>query len=210
MKFFDSENLQAELAALKKAAIEKEAEQVEIDSDSLNNKPDLDFYDKLKNTRLQTYIAAKQPEKIAIRTKKQRKGDSFQTAQKNKNRGTQRKTETFQAVQKPGKNRNGEPQRKTEIFQTVQKLRTDNTTQQAEVRKKITIQVASFRNPQDADRLVKRLNARGYGAYTSTGSISGEGTWHRVRIGHFNKRDEARSTMNKLKKDNLIAILVRD
>ncbi|MCP4350499.1 MAG: SPOR domain-containing protein [Desulfobacterales bacterium] len=203
VKFFDSENLRTELAALKKAAVEEEIEQIKIESNELNNKPDLGFYEGLKKNRVISNVqmhvskhAEKEvPEKLPVKKKRE---------------GIQRKAETFQPVWEPGPVRNGEHQRKAEISQPVQKPNNGNTGQRPETRKKITIQVASFRNPQDADRMVKRLTARGYAAYKSTGDVPGDGTWHRVRIGSFNKRIEARSTMDKLKKDNLIAILVNE
>ncbi len=197
VNFFDSEDLQLELAALKKAAVEDEIEKIKIESSELNNKHDLGFYEELKKNRLQTSISRypeKKREKAPVKTKK---------------KGLGQKAEIFQPVWKPKIVKNEEYQRKTETFQPVQKPENSNA-KKTGTRKKITIQVASFRNPQDADRMVKRLTARGYPAYKSTGDVSGEGTWHRVRIGSFNKRIEARSTMDRLKRDNLIAILVNE
>jgi cell division septation protein DedD len=73
---------------------------------------------------------------------------------------------------------------------------------------KMSIQVASFKDPKAAQKRVEELQRKGYAAYRSPGIVPGRGVWHRVRIGYFNKRDEANATISKLKKDKLNGIVV--
>ncbi len=68
---------------------------------------------------------------------------------------------------------------------------------------KLTIQVASFKDPKAAQKKVEELLKKGYNAYRSPGIIPGKGVWHRVRIGYFNKRIDAKETIKKLKKDKI-------
>ncbi|MDL1979884.1 MAG: SPOR domain-containing protein [Deltaproteobacteria bacterium] len=74
--------------------------------------------------------------------------------------------------------------------------------------KKLTIQVASFKDSKDADEMVAKLKKKGYPAYRISSNIPEKGIWHRVRIGFFKDKAEAGSTLNKLKKEKFKAILV--
>jgi cell division septation protein DedD len=75
--------------------------------------------------------------------------------------------------------------------------------------KNLTIQVASFKDPNVADKMVAELKKKGYPAYRSLGKIPGKGIWYRVRIGYFSSKSEAGSMLKLIKKDKLNAILVR-
>ena len=77
-----------------------------------------------------------------------------------------------------------------------------------ETDKKLTIQVASFKDSKDADEMVARLKKKGYPAYRISSNIPEKGIWHRVRIGYFKDKAEAGSTLNKLKKEKYGPILV--
>ncbi len=63
---------------------------------------------------------------------------------------------------------------------------------------KYTIQIGAFQNEEIAKNIVEELKFKGYPAFIKTVEISGKGTWHRVRIGTFKTREEA-----KLYGDNL-------
>lgn len=78
----------------------------------------------------------------------------------------------------------------------------------AEIEKKITIQVAALRDPKVADRMVARLKDKWYPAYRTVAEIPGKGVWYRVRIGSFRRKAEAQSTLERLKKDKIDAILL--
>jgi DedD protein len=71
-----------------------------------------------------------------------------------------------------------------------------------------TIQAASVKDPEDADRLVEKLKKAGYPAYRVIGKIPGKGVWFRVRIGEYKGKAEAMGVMDKLKKEGLKPILV--
>lgn len=78
----------------------------------------------------------------------------------------------------------------------------------AEPEKKYTIQVASLRDPEVADRMVAGLKDKRYPAYRAAAEVPGNGVWYRIRIGSFKNRTEAQSTMERLKKDKINAILL--
>ncbi len=77
-----------------------------------------------------------------------------------------------------------------------------------ETEKKITIQVASLKDPEAADRMVAKLKDRWYPAYRSVAEIPGRGVWYRVRIGSFRRKAEAQSTLERLKKDKIDGVLL--
>ncbi len=53
------------------------------------------------------------------------------------------------------------------------------------------LQVASFKDPADADRLVADLRKRGHRAYRLAANVPDRGIWQRVRIGPFKTKFEA-------------------
>jgi cell division septation protein DedD len=53
------------------------------------------------------------------------------------------------------------------------------------------LQVASFKDQPDADRLVEDLRRRGHRAYRAVAQVPERGLWHRVRIGPFKSKYEA-------------------
>lgn len=77
-----------------------------------------------------------------------------------------------------------------------------------ETGKNFTIQVASLKKLEAADKIVKKLIKKGYRAYTTSANIPKKGVWHRVRIGDFKTKAEAGSALNKLKKEKLNGFVV--
>lgn len=60
-----------------------------------------------------------------------------------------------------------------------------------------TIQVASYKDLNDALAQMVLLNKKGINSYRVSVKINGE-TWHRVRTGSFNDQEEARTRLSKL------------
>ena len=60
------------------------------------------------------------------------------------------------------------------------------------------VQVASTRNADAADELVKKLKGKGYSSYKTKVEITGKGTWYRVCAGGFTSQAEAANTRDKL------------
>jgi cell division septation protein DedD len=56
-----------------------------------------------------------------------------------------------------------------------------------------TLQVISYRDPQEAQVFADALRKRGHASYVTRGSVEGRGTHWRVRIGPFDSRREAQS-----------------
>lgn len=74
---------------------------------------------------------------------------------------------------------------------------------------KYTIQVAAFRNSQDANRLVTKLKRDGYDAYKTRVRKADSNVFYRVRIGAFATRSEAFPTMKRLRKEQKDVLLVQ-
>lgn len=53
------------------------------------------------------------------------------------------------------------------------------------------LQVASFKEPADAAKLVEDLRRRGHRAYSQAAQVPERGLWHRVRIGPFKTKFDA-------------------
>ena len=97
---------------------------------------------------------------------------------------------------------------KKKAAKTIQDSRTSASSKKTDTGRILTIQVASLKDPKAAYKLVTKLKKKGYAAYKTTVDISGKGTWHRVRIGYFKNRTDAKKTLNKLRKENRKVILM--
>src|SRR5690606_10822234 len=72
------------------------------------------------------------------------------------------------------------------------------------------IQVASFRNPGDADAFVDELRKRGHRAYRQAAYVPDRGLWHRVRIGPFKSRYGAQQYQQELEAAERISTFLVD
>jgi cell division protein FtsN len=63
-----------------------------------------------------------------------------------------------------------------------------------------TIQVGSFRDPQQSMQVARKLNTNGDPAFTSPVDITGKGKWHRVYIGNYGTLAEAKIAADDLKR----------
>jgi cell division protein FtsN/Tfp pilus assembly protein PilF len=63
-----------------------------------------------------------------------------------------------------------------------------------------TIQVSSFRDPQQSMQVARKLNIKGDPAFTSPVDITGKGKWYRVYIGNYGTLAEAKAAANDLKR----------
>ncbi|MDM8551858.1 SPOR domain-containing protein [Desulfobacterales bacterium HSG2] len=215
---FDIENLQKELVELKEAVIKEEERRFKIDQETLHKKvPDL--VDNLKSSETDVSLPPAAgvappeepddkempeksdekksvPEKSASETKKEDASEKTEvpekTALKTKKKDISKSAETPQQT------------KKEETAKVSRKAETDDSEEKADdVPKNITLQVASYRKLEDADRMVAELKKKGYPAYVAVGKISDKGTFFRVRVGHFKSKATGRSMKNRLRKDKL-------
>jgi len=72
------------------------------------------------------------------------------------------------------------------------------------------VQVASFKDQEDADGFVTELRARGHEAFRQAANVPGRGIWHRVRIGSFKTKYQADLYKEKFEKSERTIALVID
>ncbi len=180
---FNIRTLELELRELKEEAKQKEKEKVKDITENLSDKSNLSFPDALKDTR---YDVKLQTEETV----------------------SEKKVQDILPEQAVLITKKEEETEKREASPISQPSLPNNPSEEIESTKKVSIQIASFRKQDDADRMAAQLKERGYAAYRSSSAIPGSGIWHRVRIGIFNRRIDAKSIMEKLKKENLIGMFV--
>ena len=72
-----------------------------------------------------------------------------------------------------------------------------------------TVQVGSFQSLEYAEGIVNALQKKGYSPSLATVSLPNGKTWHRVRIGNCNSREEAEILAQKLKEsDNFEPMII--
>ncbi len=177
---FDIEKLQKELAGLKQAAIEREERRYKISPKAISDANTFGFYETLKGKKSNVKL-------YPSKSKQKRKTLPEKVVQGTKKRGT---TDKKKAVK------------------TLQDSQTSASSKKTDNGRILTIQVASLKDPKAADKLVTKLKKKGYAAYKTTVDISGKGIWHRIRIGYFKNRTDAKKILNKLRKENRKGILM--
>ena len=195
----DINELQKKLAAAKEELKRKYPGRTRSKPEIVKDKTDLEFYEALQEKR-QAPKSSKQGnfpisiKKIdppsAIKPPKSTKV-SMKGLTRTQNRGKER-ADTIKSDPSPP----SEPQ------PDASKMRAEPTA------KLYTIQVAAFKASGDADKLVAELKQKGFAAYRAIGKVPGKGIWYRVRVGRYNDRAKASSTIAKLKKAGKKPILV--
>ncbi len=180
---FDIDKLQKELAALKEADIKKQLSRVKIDSETTKMQKDLGFYEALKDT----------------------KGEGGKYTSRKFDKTSGKSLSSPKTVSKIKKKVN-----KSNISQkdVPREPKTAALDKRIESEKNLTIQVASFKDPKDADKMVAKLKKKGYPVYRIIGVVPEKGVWYRVRIGYYGSRTEAAAMMKKLQKGGFKPYLV--
>jgi cell division septation protein DedD len=180
---FDINELQKKLQIATQDLKKKEQRQSREKPASGKDKAELGFYEELKKNREDAEISARpSPPPIGIK-----KDPPAQKSSYSKKTSMKRRTKTIkqgtEQVKSPAK---AEP-----------------------VTKPYTIQVAAFKAAGDANEMVAKLKQKGFAAYLKFDKIPNKGIWYRVRVGEYNNKAEAGSTMAKLKKAGRKPILVK-
>lgn len=190
---FEIAGAQKKLEAARQALNDKEQLRAQGKSGIAKDKTKLDFYEALKNNREDTQINKKKP--AASADEKTASLPAKKPPVKRKGKAEKSIIEKdIKKKARPTKSSNKKP------VVTKSKVRPSGQT--------FTIQVASVKSVQDADRLVVKLKKKGFHARRVIGKVPGKGIWYRVRIGEFKSRAAARNTLDKLKRAGLKPIVL--
>lgn len=193
---FEINHLDEELAALREEDAAEAERQLRIDTESLGQQPDLEFHEALKKTEDSGGIASTEappPDEVETPAKR-----------------IENKTPLVTKGPLPLKTERKPPaqQKETPEKKEPEPARPEPASVSPGGEGKFTVQVASFRKADDADRLVAELKRKQYPAYRIAGIIPDKGIWHRVRVGGFDSSAAARAMAQKLKKDRITAFVV--
>ncbi len=100
------------------------------------------------------------------------------------------------------------PRTQPAIIQPQLRKKTASVSPGPKQKKKVTIQVASLKDPRAADNMVAKLKRMGYPAYRVIGKIPNRGIWYRVRIGSYPGRSQAKEMLITLRKNKIKGIIV--
>jgi cell division septation protein DedD len=63
-----------------------------------------------------------------------------------------------------------------------------------------SVQVVSVQGREKAESVVKELNGKGYPVVRMVPTeLPGRGTWYRIRVGDFDRREDAEGLINKIR-----------
>ena len=186
---FDTQALQEELAALRDAMMKKEREAVEKAIRGEDEKAPLEFYEALKKDGLDTAVHIRLPE---APTPEPSPG-----------------ADIAESVQPPHKSRTVTMAKKSYVPKKPTTGKASSSPPAAAgTAGKLTIQVASLKDGDAAERIVANLKKDGYPAYVSRIVIPDKGLWFRVQVGHYTDREQAATDMDRLARNRNNPILV--
>lgn len=184
--------LEKELAAQKDRMLkEKQEAEVSAADGQTDEKPQLGFYEALKNPGRETPFQPAKPVKPMRR--KPAAADSAARAPRPGPKAAALPTPLSKP--KPG---------------PVSTQKTDSASKPAPASPPghFAVQVASVRDIKGAERMVSRLRAKGYPAYQLRSDVAGKGIWYRIRVGGFEDRNAAANILRKLKNDKFGGMVV--
>ncbi len=178
---FDVNQIQADLVRLRQQHLDKELKRF-LAADGKNGKISLVFYDKLKDL--------KAAEPIPI--------EKFEPPAKKHSAKITSKMEIQERIQAPP------------VRSLAPQSETPKADQPPANPKHIyTIQVASVRNLDAANQMVKKLQNQNYPAYSVMTHVASKGIWHRVRIGRFKSKSKANGMIQRLHQHNYNTMLLQ-
>jgi cell division septation protein DedD len=197
---FDIDGLQTKLEFPVQVQKKGEAGQFQGESDIVKDKTKLDFYEALPEDREDTKIDEKKSTQVI--NKKVEPPPDKKPPQTTGEKETQKATPPKEtAVKSEPVKREAAPPPKQPVASTS-KVKPSG--------KVYTIQVAAVKAAKDADRLVAQLKQKGYAAYSTISKVQGKGIWFRVRVGKYESKADAGSTLQKLKKEGMKPIIVEN
>ncbi len=189
---FDIHELEKKIASLRKSALEAEELSVEKASPvSPDVKSELEFYEVLKMPGQTDPIDKAKPTLQASLTPEPPVKTKTEPPVKS------------QSVTKPDKS---QVPKKSEVKTIPKVSEPAKTTEKAD--KHYSIQVASLKDPSEADRLVETFRRKGYPAYRASAEVRNSGTWHRVRIGPFIQQSEALRVLGPVSRESTGALII--
>jgi cell division septation protein DedD len=190
---FDINELEKQIAALKKAALQSEEMRIQkANPVSPDVQSELGFYEALKMLEQNDLMGlAEEKSTAAIKSDPPVKTE---TAVKPTSPKIVAKTEKAPEF------------KKSEVKATPLVSETINTVEKTD--KYYSIQVASLKDSIEADRLVEIFKRRGYPAYRASAEVRNTGIWHRVRIGPFTKQSEALQKLGPVSLESKGALII--
>jgi cell division septation protein DedD len=190
---FDINELEKQIAALKKAALQAEEMKIEkITPISPDVKSELGFYEALKMPEENDLMGLAEPKTTAALKSE-----------------PPLKTETTVKPASPkivAKSEKAPEFKKNEVKITPPVSETSNIVEKTD--KHYSIQVASLKDSIEADRLVEIFKRRGYPAYRASAEVRNTGVWHRVRIGPYTKQSEALQILGPVSQESKGALII--
>jgi len=196
---FDIDGLQTKLEFPGQDQKKGEMGQSQAESDTVKDKTKLDFYEALPEDREDTKIDEKKSTQVI--NKKVEPPPDKKSPETTGEKATQKAPPKKETAVK------SEPV-KNEAAPETPKQPVASKSEVKPSGKVYTIQVAAVKAAKDADRLVAQLKQKGYAAYHTISKVQGKGIWFRVRVGKYESKADAGSTMQKLKKEGMKPIIV--
>jgi len=191
---FDISELQKKLDIAREDSRQKDQGSLLEQPESVKDKTDLDFYEALRDGRDDAKIAPKPPEPLI----KKKVDPQLPPPPEDKPSRPVKESLKKKTISRKMDKAGVEPEA-GESAKTVEPPKNDPKDVAKPVDKPFAIQVAAFKEDEDADKLVAELKQIGFSAYRAIGKVPGQGIWYRVRVGEYSTKDEAGAELAKLK-----------
>jgi cell division protein FtsN len=194
---FDLQALESKLQALREQLLQEQESQLQAYSEGGEPPSDLEFYEALKGAQEAPRI---RPDTVA---NIERAADGAGAALGETDTGIKRPRADLKAKPSARSTATAPPAAPAPVAAPAPAKAAAPASQGP-----LSIQVASLQEADRADQMVQGLRAQGFAAYTSTVTIPGKGVWYRIRVGSFQRREDAAATLQGLKARGLNPIVV--
>ncbi len=188
---FNVHQLEKSLLSLKGEVLEEKKKSLDAYFDATKDQTHLGFYDSLKGTER----AAPDP--------------AYQKSNRTASAGATSVSEKIKTIRRLASLK-PKPKTSFRIEQPKPKQAIADTGKPAASEKGgLTIQVASLKNPEDADKMVARLKSQGFNAYKTLARLKDQGIRIRIRVGSFADRKAASNSLKALQEKGYQPIIVQ-
>jgi len=192
---FDTQALQKELADLRNAMMQKEQEAVEKAIRGEDEQAPLEFYEALKIDESDTDVAMSVPQTAPAAPSPA----PLQAHQDIAKAGTP-----------PHKKRAALMPKGATVAKSPTPVQPRKKKAPPAATGMLTLQVASMKEGESAERIVANLKKDGYPAFLVRSVIPGKGLWFRVRVGSYANREQAAADIERLTRDGKKPMLVNN
>ncbi|HXY62603.1 MAG TPA: SPOR domain-containing protein [Nitrospirota bacterium] len=170
----------------------------EVASEKLPKPEDFTFFKSLSDKENKTVSIDLKPKPSLDESTSDRKQAGVHAPKESSGQTASKSKDLEVKIEKKSSGADTIQQKANKHQETQEKVKDKSLKQTTPSKMHYTVQVASYPEKQLADEEAKKMRGRGYAAFIVPSDVPGKGTWYRVRLGSFTKKDAAEKLAKEL------------